>query len=227
VEPGEDTEDIPSLERLLLERLDALAPQRGQTGREASAAAGEESAATPPPGSPPEAVLVRLILTGRTPLNHELREPGAMDALSEHLEAELSGSAVWIRDSIAATRPLLDMRAAASRPDLAGEVLRAGIALRDDPAALAKTADRVLAPLFQRPRLRKVVAKPEAAELAALVEEASFVCLDLLGADTREGDDAAAGKAEVFSAKTKSAGHNTGGRSASTAALPGQGEESG
>jgi DNA repair exonuclease SbcCD nuclease subunit len=261
VEPGPETEDIPCLERLLLERLEEFAPGRdraepGQgcpapavpsagrnSDREALfdlapepasvpnrdvAPGGEGRSASPPAhGYLPEAVLVRLVLAGRSPLNHELREPGALEALREHLEAALSGSGVWIHDGIVATRPLVDVRAAASRPDLAGEILRAGFALRDDPAALSRMAEPALAPLFQRARLRKATVAPDAAELAVLLEEAAFVCLDLLGAGAGELEEGGTGDREAVLPEQGTPEESPGALVSPSAALPGNGTEGG
>lgn len=175
LEPGPDVTDVPSLELLALNSLEALAPARPEG---ASALC-----------QPPEAVAVRLTLAGRSPLNHELREPGAADALREHLGQELAGTGVWLRDLIAATRPMLDVDAALLRPDLAGETLRTGLGLRDDPEALAEAGRRALEPLFKRPRVRRAVAEPSPDELAAMAEEAAFLCLDLLGAEQEAEDE--------------------------------------
>ena len=169
LEPGPEITDIPALEALLLEHLEPLAPM-------AEGAAPTEGG----PFFPPLAVPVRLTLAGRSPVDHALRKPGALEALREHLGAELSGSGLFIRDIIAATRPPVDIAAALERPDLAGAALRTAFALRDSTPALEELSETVLAPLFRKSKVRKAIPEPEAVELAALVEEAAFLCLDLL-----------------------------------------------
>ena len=167
IEPGLEITDIPALENLLLEGLEALGP---------NAAPAHNS-----PDFPPLALPVRLSLVGRSPLDHALRKPGAAEALRGHLGAELAGSGLFIRDILVDTRPALDIPAALKRPDLAGEALRTAFALResaDDQEELAETA---LGPLFRKNKLRKAIPAPEPEELSALIEEAAFLCLDLLG----------------------------------------------
>ena len=49
-----------------------------------------------------------------------------------------------------------------------------------DPEALAEAAEHSLAPLFQRPKMRKLLDMPKEEELGRLAEEAALLCLDLL-----------------------------------------------
>lgn len=170
-------DDIPDLENSLLERLSAPAP-------------GEENTDVPNAGPffRSDTVLVRAVLRGRSALHGELRAAGAAEALREHLNAELSGSGVWLRDLVVATRPLLDMDAAREREDLAGEVLRQALALGGDAEALALAGKDVLEPLFGHRNAKKSLSAPEEEELAALVEEAALLCLDMLGLDDTAGN---------------------------------------
>lgn len=160
--------DIPALLDLLAERLASLDPGARWPAEEN------------PFLYPPEAVAVRLILRGRTGLDHALRLPGALEDLQRHLAGELEGTGVWVRDIALATQPLMDLEAIAERPDLAGETLRYALGLHKDAPALAAVAETALEPLFQRPRLRKILTPPEGEELALLAEEATLLCLDLL-----------------------------------------------
>lgn len=169
VEPGPDIMDIPALERLMLERLEALAPQ--------------ESDKAHGPVRPPLAVPVRLVLAGRSPLDHTLRKQGAAETLCGHLTAELSGSGVFIRDIVLNTRPPVDIEAVLARPDLAGEALRTAFALCEGGRPLEELATEALGPLFRRGRVRGLLDAPEDEELTSLVEEAAFLCLDLLTPD--------------------------------------------
>lgn len=187
LEIPQDVSDIPALEALLLERLAGLAPRRaeafGGNGPESGAepaGAGEQAEHDAPRRYPPEAVIVRLALSGRSALDHELRAGGAAQALSEHLNAELESAGLWLRDVIVDTRPLADIEASRERPDLAGETLRRAFSLQNDPHALAQVAEQSLAPLFQRPKLRKLLSMPDNEELPRLAEEAALLCLDLL-----------------------------------------------
>ena len=195
LELSQDIGDIPSLENFLLENLTSFAPRQGdkpenlvgadgfrggespETGRLEGGKRGETGKAW---GYPPEAVLARLSLAGRSGLDHELRKNGAVDDLIEHLNEELDGSGLWVRDMDIETRPLADPAAIMERPDLVGETLRRAFSLRQDPEALAAAAEQSLAPLFQRPKIRKLLAAPADEELARLADEAALLCLDLL-----------------------------------------------
>ena len=174
LELPQELEDIPSLESLLVHKLSTLAP-RTTTGENCP-----NTEKTSEISCPPEAMLVRLCLTGRCSLNHELRGRGFIEDLGEHLNAELEGSGLWLRDIAIETRPLADIAVEAKRKDLAGEVLRRSRSLQDSPEALALTAESCLAPLFQRGKLRKLLPPPKEKELAELAEEATLLCLGLL-----------------------------------------------
>ena len=187
LEIPQDVSDIPALEALLLERLAGLSPRRAETftdnvSENGAGPTGAEGQAKHDATRryPPEAVIVRLALAGRSVLDHELRAGGAAEALSEHLNAELENAGLWLRDVIVDTRPLADIEAGRERPDLAGETLRRAFSLQNDPQALAQVAEQSLAPLFQRPKLRKLLSMPEGEELPRLAEEAALLCLDLL-----------------------------------------------
>lgn len=182
LEPGPDIASIPALERLLLEKLEGFGPRPDQAGTESEV---EEA---PSLLFPPQAIMARVVLSGRSPLDHELRRPGAVESLQEHVRLELAGSGLWLHDLVPATRPPLDVDAALARQDLAAEVLRAALDLRGDPEHLPAATATALDPLFRKPRLRKILDEPEPEELASLVEEAAFLCLDLLGPDLSDPD---------------------------------------
>ena len=180
LEPGPDLAELPALESMLLERLERLAPAAPATHAVPSGHASDLS------GFAPESVAVRVILDGQSPLHAELADPAAAEELRLRAGRELAASRVWIRDLAVALAPVLDIEAALSRPDLAGEVLRLARLLEGD--RLLQTAAQALDPLFKRPRLRKDLAAPEGEELTALVNEAALLCLDLLGPEAG-GDD--------------------------------------
>lgn len=176
LEPGPEITDLEALETLLVEELTRLepAPPAGTGGAEVMASVSDEA------GFPPEAVLARLVLAGRSPLDHELRGQGFLDDLVLHLREELAGSGVWLRDIKLATRPFADAEAMLLRQDLAGEVLRCMREVRNDPEKLRETGATALQPLLKQQRTRRAIQAPDADELALLVEEAAFLCLDLL-----------------------------------------------
>lgn len=189
VDIPQEAADIPALENFLLEELAGLSPRRSESGggkpehepaRTPEAAGGSPEETGSPGRYPPEAVIARLALAGRSDLDHELRKNGAAEDLGEHLNAELDSAGLWVRDVIIEVRPLADLAASRERPDLAGEALRRAFSLQNDPEALALAAEQSLAPLFQRPKARKLLTMPKDEELAGLAEEAALLCLDLL-----------------------------------------------
>ena len=176
LEPGPDVAALPALESFILERAEALAPQ--QPGRETP----EEG------GFAPESLAVRIVLAGQSPLHAELAAPDAAEDLRLRLGRDLAARRVWVRDLAVRLAPVLDREAALLRPDLAGEVLRLAESLGHD--GLSPTLAAALDPLFNRARLRKDIDPPEADELAALVDEAALLCLDLLGPEQDEAEEA-------------------------------------
>lgn len=184
VEPGPELCDLPALEGLILERAESLAP--GRADDMPHKPAGER--AETPGGLAPESIALRIILAGPSPLHAELSVPEAVEELRLRLGRDLASRGVWIRDLAVRLTPVLDLDAARLRPDLAGEVLRLADGLTGDE--LLATAASALDPLFKRARLRKDLVEPEADELAALVGEAALLCLELLGPDSEETEEA-------------------------------------
>lgn len=176
LEPGPDLVELPALESLLIEGLEALAPAPPNPGQETT------------PVFPPQTVAVRVILAGQSPLHAEFAHPDSVEELRLRLGRELAPSGIWIRDMDAGLTPVIDLDAARLRPDFAGEVLRLAAGLEGD--ALLHTASKALDPLFKRPRLRKDSTPPEPEELAALVNEAALLCLDLLGPNAEAAEEA-------------------------------------
>ena len=166
----EDVEDFIALAALLRERLDALAALTAQ------AATGDGST----PGWQPDLLLVRLHVSGRTALDGALRKTGALEDLHSHMNKDLAGTGVLIRDIALATRPLVDEEALLVREDLAGETQRIVQHLRTNPEALEALAANALKPLFNRAGVRQNVPFPDAEELAVLTEEARLLCQSLL-----------------------------------------------
>lgn len=176
----EDVEDFVALAALLRERLDALAAAV-ESGR---AACGETSRSAPLPAPlsawRPDLLLVRLHVVGRTALDAALRKTGVLEDLYSHLNKDLAGSGMLLRDIILDTRPPVDEEALLARDDLAGETARIAERLRRDPEALADMAEKALHPLFSRAGIRQNVDFPGAEELADLAEEARLLCQSLL-----------------------------------------------
>lgn len=161
-------------------------------------AAGEDAAHAS--ACPLEAVLFRVVLHGRGPLDRTLRRPGMADALLELLReagASLTPLA-WVKDIELRTRPDVDMDTLRRRDDLLGEVLRvaaaarglpeqsAGLSGAPDPDALRALAAAVLGPLYDGPRGRRFLGPSHALlpeDMAALLDDAERICCDMLEAE--------------------------------------------
>lgn len=128
-----------------------------------------------------EALLVRVVLTGRTPLDSELRDPATLTDLQERMVYLASASPrVWVKDLLPETRPLADHDEYLRREDLLGETLRLAQRLRQEPQRLREVGHAALTPLFGHNRLRHVLSQPDEAETLRLLEEAERLCMDLL-----------------------------------------------
>ena len=148
-------DDLGRVERLVRTRLDA-----------ASAALW--------PGC--RTLVVRVRLTGRTPLDAELRRLSVRNELCDALQEGFGGADVrlWIKDIEVDTRPAFDRAAAVQREDLLGEVLRRADAWRADGGLLTAGVDAALSDLFSRGRGRKGLSEPRAEELACCVSGPSI-----------------------------------------------------
>lgn len=206
--PGPDLADIPALEDGILRLLEPLAPAAGADSTPAwsvapiiPAAPGipgvMDQALAPPPVFAPELVLARLAIDGPSPLHHALRAPEALDDLRRHLNAELDGTGLLLRDLACATRPVQDLEALAGARDLAGECLRLAEELGAGSEALEAVAAEALAPFFGKSKVRRALGvegndgAPHGEELAALAREAALLCLELLGPQADAANDAA------------------------------------
>jgi DNA repair exonuclease SbcCD nuclease subunit len=138
----------------------------------------EEISAGAPPGC--EAVLVRLRLTGRSPLDAELRRPAALADLYERLRDGEAHPRVWLKDIDLQTAPAADMDAARSREDLLGETLRLAEAGRATQDTARELVDSALRPLTEHARARKALPTLSDEECAALLGDAERLCMDLM-----------------------------------------------
>ena len=130
---------------------------------------------------PCAALIARLRLSGRTPLDMELRRPQLAADLLERLRDDSAGDPlVWVKDLEIDTRPLLDRAALAEREDLLGEILRLADRLREDPELLSLLPESALADLYGHARARKALDIPDDDTLRALLLGAETACLDLL-----------------------------------------------
>lgn len=154
-------DSLPALERFLREKMD-------------------EALAAVWPGC--ETVVLRLRLTGRTPLDAELRRLSVRNDLCEALRegGEDGVPGLWIKDVEVETRAAFDRDVARRREDLLGETLRRADAWRANPELLALRADEALGDLFSKGRSRKLLPSLTAGEMLDLLAEAERLCADTL-----------------------------------------------
>lgn len=180
-------ESLDALEDLALEGVRGL---REAIGREET---------------PPDLLLLRLELAGRSPLDALLRKAGSVSALTERLNLGLaaldgdSGLMARLKDISLSTSPDIDVEALKQNDDLVGETLRRAGAVAERLEELAASgvlefsaleaalADEAWGPdllaalgeLYGERRLQEAEALPTTAELAAMAREAASLCLHL------------------------------------------------
>ncbi len=166
----EELDNLPDLTRLLRERLDALPAQAW-------------------PGC--QTMIARLCLSGRSPLDSELRRPSVLADLADELRRGSLGDSeeddspgaetrVWLKDIKVDTQPLIDRAVALVREDLLGEVLRQSEAWSNDAELAARKLEESLGDLYTRARRRSSLLMPGPEDAAILRQEAEKLCLDLL-----------------------------------------------
>jgi len=138
----------------------------------------EELSADAPPGC--EAVLVRLRLTGRTPLDAELRRPSTLADLCERLRGGATQPWVRLKDIDLRTAPAVDIDAARAREDLLGEALRLAEAGRATTETMRELVHSALQPLLGHAKVRKALPSFSDEECAALLNDAERLCIDLM-----------------------------------------------
>ena len=134
-------------------------------------------------GAEGRSVVVRLTLTGRGELNRFLRQPGVVDDLLAGVNDQWAERLpfAWcerIEDETAAS---IDREAMRSGEDFLAEVLRTADRSREEPAALHTE----LADLYQHRRFRQHLAALSDEEVAALLDEAEALAVNLLAEDDR------------------------------------------
>ena len=128
-------------------------------------------------------LLARVRLTGRTDLDGALRSPDIAADLAERLrDIPIGHPLVRLKDIVPDTGQALDMDSLRQREDLLGETLRMARDTRAEAPALEALAEAALQPLFRNPKARKALPAPCADDLAALLDEAERLCIDLMEA---------------------------------------------
>lgn len=130
------------------------------------------------------AIMVRLVLKGRTSLDAELRKAGTTADLGKELQEQSGlGPEIRIRDWQIMTRALAGHGDSLGREDLLGETMRLLAGMRNDPALWEQVAGPALAPLLDNGNLRRLLPgldKLDEAGRHALLDEATRLCTDLL-----------------------------------------------
>ena len=134
-------------------------------------------------GAEGRSVVARMTLTGRGELNRFLRQTGAADDLLEGVNNQWAERVpfTWcerIEDESAAA---IDRDAMRSGEDFLAEVLRTADQIRENP----ETLHAGLVELYQHRRFRQHLAAFTAEEIAALLDEAEALAVNLLAEDDR------------------------------------------
>ena len=127
-------------------------------------------------------LVFRVHLTGRGPLHNLIKHPEYPGALLSRLNNDWSGRKpfAYCERVTANTRQEIDREDLIKRDDFIGDLLRFFDEARGGD--MASEIDTSLKQLYERARLRQYISSglPQGDELAALLDEAESICLDLL-----------------------------------------------
>ena len=130
-----------------------------------------------------EALIARVVLRGRTPLDAALRDAANQEDLAERLtHLQTSTPSVWLKDMVAETSPAIDRAQYLQREDLLGEALRLADRMSQGGETLHAVAAPALKQLYEHGQLRHILTHPDDERMRALLEEAERLCTDLLEA---------------------------------------------
>ena len=134
-------------------------------------------------GADGRSVVVRMTLNGRGELNRFLRQPGAVDDLLAGVNEQWAQRLpfVWCERIQDETAAAIDRNALRSGEDFLAEVLRTADQVREYPATLQDG----LVELYQHRRFRQHLSALTEEEIAALLDEAEVLALNLLAEDDR------------------------------------------
>ena len=128
-------------------------------------------------------VVARITLTGRGKLNHFLRQTNALDDTLEGVNEHWAGRLpfVWCERIEDQTAAPIDREAMRAGEDFLGEVLRTADQMRESPTSLLDG----LADLYQHTRYRRYLSAFTVEEIAALLDEAETLAMNLLAEEDR------------------------------------------
>ena len=128
-------------------------------------------------------VVVRVTLSGRGPLSGSLRRSNFIDDLVEGVNEEWASRSpfVWCERIEDETRSPFDRAARLAGSDFLAEVLKTADRAKEDPELLARLRNS-LSDLYQHHRFRRRLSDsaPADDDLAALIDEAEAMAVDLL-----------------------------------------------
>ncbi len=131
-------------------------------------------------------VVVRLALSGRGPLHGSLRKPDLAEGLLDSLNGEWAHRSpfAWCERIEDETAPPFNRQERIDGSDFLAEVLKTADRAKEDPEMLARMRDG-LDDLYRHRRYRKHLVEdvPDDSDLAALIDEAEAVVVDLLAGD--------------------------------------------
>jgi DNA repair exonuclease SbcCD nuclease subunit len=143
-------------------------------------------------------IVARLTLTGRGPLHSTLARSSTLEDARTYAQDQLGTEEpfAWIESLRDATRPVVDLEARRQSEDFVGDLLRRLDATRaqltddepaDDPTVegipTAEDLDGALSQLFDHQRARRVLKddRPDAADIAQMLDEVETILVDRLG----------------------------------------------
>lgn len=127
------------------------------------------------------ALIIRLAITGGTPLNGWLRQPARLEDL-QSIIAHASGGRpmIQLKDVELSTRDEEDWQEFMSREDLLGETMRIYTGLTGNPQESRALLAKILEPFSRRPQLESLMRDGDEEELKDLLYQAESICLEVL-----------------------------------------------
>ncbi len=126
-------------------------------------------------------LILRIRLSGRLELDHELRKPDTLDELLERIRQHTpSVPLVWIKDIVVATSALQSLETLSKRDDLLGETLRLAQDINNNDEILQNFMQTSLAQLYTHPKAKHILEIPQGEDAKALLNEAQRLCADMM-----------------------------------------------
>ncbi len=128
-----------------------------------------------------QALIVRIILTGRTDLDGELRYKDFCADLMDRIQNTLKGQPlVWIKDMLVETLPSINISELSERDDLLGETMRLGQHFQSDNDLALNFVHEAVGPLYDYTRAKQHLTKLTQDDAHTLLENAKRLCADTM-----------------------------------------------